>query len=493
MHRLSTNQKGRFKFALRADKLAHNIHHLLAQLSGRGHDNIERGNLHLDQTRFLVLDETDRMLDMGFSIQIDKIVRHMPKERQTLMFSATMPRNILQMADKYLSKPERIAVGGNNNAAQNIDQKIIRLDQEKKFGTLCEELEERKGSVIIFVKTKRNADRLAKKLSGGAFDAQAIHGDLKQNKRDRVIQAYRNQKFRILVGTDVVARGLDVPHVAHVINYDLPQMPEDYIHRIGRTGRAGAKGSSLCLISPQDGRKWHAIEQLLDPDSKSTNGAFGDNFGAGGKHKSKKNFKKKPHRGSGKSWGDKKRFSGDKDGEKSWGEKRKFGGEKRRGEGKPFKKRNDDYNKGGEQGEAPRESLRTAADFSDRKKPSHKKSTQRSRDYSDNRQSDNRQSDNRNSDSRGAENRNSKNRNSDSRRSEGRDFEGKKFSSEGKKFSGKKFSGKKFDGQKSEGRDAGKRKFSAGKPSSKPSHGNDGSQPRRFKNTNKRSGGQRAA
>ncbi len=241
---------------------------LVVGTPGRINDHLERGNLDLDHAEFLVLDEMDRMLDMGFSVQIDRIVKYMPDERQTLLFSATMPDSIIKLAHKYQNNPERVSVGSTFNPAKNIKQDIIHVGTDKKYPELINELHSRDGSVIIFVKTKRGADKMAKRLNSDDFDACAIHGDLQQRKRDRVIREYRNKQFRILVATDVVARGLDVPHIEHVINYDLPQVPEDYIHRIGRTARAGAKGSSLCMITPQDGRKWHAIEILMDPDKK---------------------------------------------------------------------------------------------------------------------------------------------------------------------------------------------------------------------------------
>ncbi len=266
---------------------------LIVGTPGRIDDHVRRANLDLDDTRFLVLDEMDRMLDMGFSIQIDAIVKHIPAERQTLMFSATMPDNIMKVADKYLDNPERVAVGSTINPAKNIKQEILKVDVDNKYSMLVNELHARDGSVIIFVKTKRGADKMAKKLNNDEFDAQAIHGDLQQRKRDRVIKEYRNKRFRILVATDVVARGLDVPHIEHVINYDLPQVPEDYIHRIGRTARAGAQGSSLCLITPQDGRKWNAIEVLMDPSKKlARKPARNDN-------------KKKSRHGGGKKFGNK--------------------------------------------------------------------------------------------------------------------------------------------------------------------------------------------
>ncbi len=243
---------------------------------GRINDHLERGTLKLADCGFLVLDETDRMLDMGFAIQLERIFKFMPNKRQSLMFSATLPKNIIQMAQKYLNNPERIAVGSTVKPAKNIKQSVIKLKDEEKYPELVQQLENRKGSVIVFVKTKRGADRLAKRLDKEGFKSEPIHGDLKQNKRDRVIKNYRDSKFRILVATDVAARGLDIPHIAHVVNYDLPQVPEDYIHRIGRTARAGASGEAVCFLSPKDGRKWHAIECLISPEKEGEKGQNND-------------------------------------------------------------------------------------------------------------------------------------------------------------------------------------------------------------------------
>lgn len=232
---------------------------------GRINDHLERGTLMLHDTNFLVLDEMDRMLDMGFSIQIDRIIKFLPKVRQTLMFSATLPANILKMSEKYLNNPVRIAIGQTNATAPKIKQEIIHTEDGNKYSILMEQLTKREGSIIIFVKTKRSADKLADKLNKQGQNAEAIHGDLQQRKRDRVIAAFRAKKYRIMVATDIASRGLDIPHIEHVINYDLPQAPEDYIHRIGRTARAGAEGSSVCLISPDDSGKWRAIHRLLHP------------------------------------------------------------------------------------------------------------------------------------------------------------------------------------------------------------------------------------
>lgn len=235
---------------------------------GRINDHLVRGTLKLARTRFLVLDETDRMLDMGFGVQIDKIVAHLPKERQTMMFSATMPEEIVRLSGKYLKSPERIAIGSTITPSAQIKQEMIQVSETDKYMRLLAELEARTGSIIVFVKTKHGSKRLAEKLNTTSHSADAIHGNLQQNKRDRVIQSFRDKKYRILVATDVAARGLDIPHIEHVINFDLPQCPEDYIHRIGRTARAGASGSAINLVTPDDHDKWNAIHRLMNPGNR---------------------------------------------------------------------------------------------------------------------------------------------------------------------------------------------------------------------------------
>jgi len=256
---------------------------------GRINDHLERGTLKLHDAGFLVLDETDRMLDMGFGVQLDKIIKHLPKNRQTLMFSATLPKGIVALSSKYLKNPERISVGETNVIAKNITQESIQIEQSDKYKELLVQLHARQGSVIIFVKTKYNAEKMAKKLRAEGFTSEGLHGDLRQNKRDKVMKNFRQQNFRVLVATDIAARGLDVPHIEHVINYDLPQVAEDYIHRMGRTARAGATGQAISFVSPQDGRKWHAIECLLNPDAA----AHGHKAPPQGKNKARR----KPYRG----------------------------------------------------------------------------------------------------------------------------------------------------------------------------------------------------
>ncbi len=233
---------------------------------GRINDHLERGNLILHDTNFLVLDETDRMLDMGFGIQIDKIVKFLPPARQTLMFSATLPPEIVKMSAKYLKNPERVAVGSVNAPVLKIQQELIHINDSSKYDELNKQIVAREGSIIVFVKTKRSADKLSERLNKQGHQADTIHGDLHQRKREKVIQSYRNKKFRVLVATDIAARGLDIPHIEHVINYDLPQCPEDYIHRIGRTGRNGSEGAAVCFISPDDSIRWRAIHRLMNPN-----------------------------------------------------------------------------------------------------------------------------------------------------------------------------------------------------------------------------------
>ncbi|MDD3181459.1 MAG: DEAD/DEAH box helicase [Alphaproteobacteria bacterium] len=236
---------------------------LIIGTPGRITDHLMRGTLKLERADFMVLDETDRMLDMGFGIQIDKVLTFMPKQRQTLLFSATMPANIIKLSGKYMHKPERVAVGSTTTPAANIHQELVHTTDTDKYTQLLAQLDQRKGSVIIFVKTKFGTEKLAKRLIASDHKADAIHGDLQQRRRDRVIRNFRDQRYRILVATDVAARGLDIPHIEHVINFDLPQCPEDYIHRIGRTARAGADGCAVNLLTPADGAKWKAIHRLM--------------------------------------------------------------------------------------------------------------------------------------------------------------------------------------------------------------------------------------
>lgn len=232
---------------------------------GRVIDHMERGTLRVDNLECLILDETDRMFDMGFGIQLEHIISKLPTKRQTMMFSATIPPEIEKLAGKYLTNPKRVAVGSATLPIPKIKQEIINISEKDKYRRLLQELAQRDGTVLVFVKTKMNADRLAEALRKEDHSASAIHGDLRQRQREKVIRSFRLGKCRVMVATDIAARGLDIPHLMHVINYDVPPCPEDYIHRIGRTGRAGAEGFSLCFVTSQDAKKWNAIERYMNP------------------------------------------------------------------------------------------------------------------------------------------------------------------------------------------------------------------------------------
>ena len=242
---------------------------LIVGTPGRINDHLKRKTLNLRNTSFLVLDEVDRMLDMGFTPQINQVLETVPKKHQTLLFSATLPNDILKLAEKYLNQPVRISVGSTSTPIEKIKQEILKVNDGDKYNQLIKEIYTRQGSILIFVKTRRNAEKMVKRLKYDDHDAEAIHGNLRQNKRDRVIKAFRNNHFRILVGTDVASRGLDIPAIKHVINFDLPQVPEDFIHRIGRTARAGAEGSALSFIGNGDRLKWNAIQKLINPNFRA--------------------------------------------------------------------------------------------------------------------------------------------------------------------------------------------------------------------------------
>jgi ATP-dependent RNA helicase DeaD len=277
---------------------------------GRINDHLKRKSLNLSATKYLVLDETDRMLDMGFTPQIEMVLKFIPNDHQTLLFSATLPQNILRISEKYLRNPKRISAGSTSVPIAKIKQETLQIYKENKYDELVDQFLARKGSILVFVKTKRNADRMVKRLKEENHSADAIHGDLRQSKRDRVINAFRKGVKRILVATDVAARGLDIPLIQHVINYDLPQVPEDYVHRIGRTGRAGSEGSALTFLTPDDRSMWNSISKLIDPNFKPPpNGLRRDSKG---KKREKYSYnKKRKFRGKKRSnFGDKpKSFS----------------------------------------------------------------------------------------------------------------------------------------------------------------------------------------
>ncbi len=234
---------------------------------GRIIDHLERGTIDLSHSNYVVLDETDRMLDMGFAEPIAHIFGHVPKERQTLLFSATLPKNIQKLSASYLKNHEYIKTDDVNSVSENIQQEHVFLNENEKFDRLVEVLGAHEDTAIVFMNSKFATEKLARRLEGAGISAAAIHGDLRQTKRERVIAGLRRSKFRVLVATDVAARGLDVPHIHQVINYNLPRAAEDYIHRIGRTGRNGKQGMALNLVGNDDRKALRDIQRLMDPNA----------------------------------------------------------------------------------------------------------------------------------------------------------------------------------------------------------------------------------
>ena len=228
---------------------------VLVATPGRLLDLVNQRALRLDQVEVLVLDEADRMLDMGFIHDIKRIVAMLPKERQTLFFSATMPQEITRLADAMLRDPARVAVTPQATTVERIAQRVILTDKASKQALLAELLKsEPVERVLVFTRTKHGADKVVRGLQKAGFAAEAIHGNKSQNQRERVLADFRNGKLRTLIATDIAARGIDVDGVSHVFNYDLPNIPESYVHRIGRTARAGAEGVAISFCDHEEAR-----------------------------------------------------------------------------------------------------------------------------------------------------------------------------------------------------------------------------------------------
>jgi superfamily II DNA/RNA helicase len=211
----------------------------------------------------LILDEADRMLDMGFMPDLKRILALLPKQRQNLMFSATFSNEIKKLSDDFLTNPTLIEVARSNATAENVQQKIYRVDSSGKHALLAELLRSQNVQTIVFTKTKLTASRLARLLQKDGVAADAIHGDKSQQERMQALEAFKQGKVTTLVATDVAARGLDIDQLPMVINYEIPHAPEDYVHRIGRTGRAGASGIAISLVSPEEEKYLKEIEKLI--------------------------------------------------------------------------------------------------------------------------------------------------------------------------------------------------------------------------------------
>lgn len=237
--------------------------HIIIGTPGRLLDHINRKTIKLDAVETVVLDEADEMLDMGFLEDIQTILSMVPEQRQTMLFSATMPPNIRKLAEQFLKDPEHVSVVPKQVSAPLISQSYIEVHERQKFEALSRLLDmESPELAIVFGRTKRRVDELSEALQKRGYAADGLHGDLSQSQRDAVMRKFREGSIDVLVATDVAARGLDVSGVTHVINFDLPQDPESYVHRIGRTGRAGREGSAWTFVSPREIDHLHFIERV---------------------------------------------------------------------------------------------------------------------------------------------------------------------------------------------------------------------------------------
>ncbi|MEO1576910.1 MAG: DEAD/DEAH box helicase, partial [Pseudomonadota bacterium] len=230
---------------------------------GRLLDHMQQDTIDLSQVETLVLDEADRMLDLGFIRDLRRIIKQLPAERQNLLFSATFSKDILKLAKSFLNDPVRLEVAPRNTTAQRVTQVVHPVAQRQKRSLLSFLIGDGRWSqVLVFTKTKHGANRLAKQLTADGIDAAAIHGDKSQGARRRALDDFKNGRVPVLVATDIAARGLDIEKLPHVVNYDLPQVAEDYVHRIGRTARAGEDGHAVSLVSPHDEKLLSAIEKV---------------------------------------------------------------------------------------------------------------------------------------------------------------------------------------------------------------------------------------
>ncbi|MBZ5602279.1 MAG: DEAD/DEAH box helicase [Acidobacteriia bacterium] len=237
---------------------------VLIATPGRLADFIDRKLVKLGSARILILDEADRMLDMGFLPTIRKILATLPADRQTVFCSATIEPSVAHLIHEHLKDPVRIAIGSLTKPSEQVDLHVYEVEQERKLGLLERMLEEHNGSFLVFTRTKHGADRLAKRLARSGSRATSIHGDRTQSQRNVALRGFQEGSYRILVATDVAARGVHVEGIAHVVNYDLPQAPEDFIHRVGRTGRAGLRGTASTFSTRGERAEIRKIEKLLD-------------------------------------------------------------------------------------------------------------------------------------------------------------------------------------------------------------------------------------
>jgi ATP-dependent RNA helicase RhlE len=255
---------------------------LIVATPGRLEDFLRRRSITLKDVDMLVLDEVDRMLDMGFLPAIKRIVQALPKDRQTMCYSATLDGNIREIVRDYVNNPVRIEIGNTSKPSDRVELRVYTVMQDQKLAQLNKMLQEEEGTYLVFARTKHGADRIAAKLERLGHETEVIHGDRSQSQRSAALKAFTLGRCRILVATDVAARGIDVSHIAHVVNYDLPNGSDDFVHRIGRTGRAGAKGVATTFVTPLekgDARKlerelkikfqWHEADKSLEKELRN--------------------------------------------------------------------------------------------------------------------------------------------------------------------------------------------------------------------------------
>ena len=236
---------------------------VLLATPGRLYDFLSRHLVDLSKVRILVLDEADRMLDMGFLPTVKRIMAAVPAGRQTLLFSATIESSVKHLVETQVRNAVRIEVGSTNKPVEQVDLHLYEVEQDRKLGLLQMMLREEDGSFLVFARTKHGVDRLSKKLSRDGVKSAAIHGDRSQNQRNQALRGFQDGQYRVLVATDVAARGIHVEGISHVVNYDLPQVPEDFIHRVGRTARAGARGTASTFATRAERSDVAHIERTL--------------------------------------------------------------------------------------------------------------------------------------------------------------------------------------------------------------------------------------
>ncbi|WEK54438.1 MAG: DEAD/DEAH box helicase [Candidatus Cohnella colombiensis] len=254
---------GRSPFHIQKAELKQRTH-MVVGTPGRVHDHIERGTLSLERIAYLVIDEADEMLNMGFIEQVESIIQALPRDRVTMLFSATYPEDVAKLSRKYMNRPIEIEIKASGLTTATIEHSLIEMKEADKLSVLQGFLiVESPDSCIIFCRTQENVDRLFREMTELEYPCERIHGGMEQEERFEVMNAFRKGEFRFLIATDVAARGIDITNITHVINYDIPLEKEGYVHRTGRTGRAGKTGKAITFVTPNDGKRLAEIEQYI--------------------------------------------------------------------------------------------------------------------------------------------------------------------------------------------------------------------------------------